>query len=109
MTTPVLTSRYLDRLTRPEPRLPGLSYWLLNDVWSEAAFEAAGRSLQTYLLDGERWMNALETLMTAAGDRLYAELADPRPNRSGSVDSWRRTRMRRWWCSTAALCGRSPA
>ena len=44
MTTPVLTPDYLDQLTRPEPRLPGLSSWLLNEVWSEAAFEAAGRS-----------------------------------------------------------------
>ena len=77
MTTPVLISRYLDRLTRPEPQLPGLSHWLLNEVWSEAAFEAAGCSPQAYLLHGERWMNAVETLMTAAGDRLYAELADP--------------------------------
>ena len=77
MTTPVLTSNCLDRLTRPEPRLPGLSHWLLNEVWSEAAFEAAGRSPRTYLLDGERWMNALETLMTAAAERLYAELAEP--------------------------------
>ena len=77
MTTPVLTSHYLHQLTRPEPRLPGLSHWLLNEVWSEGAFEAAGRSPQTYLLNGERWMNALEALMTAAGDRLYAELAEP--------------------------------
>ena len=77
MTTPVLISRYRDRLTRPEPRLPGLSHWLLNEVWSEAAFEAAGCSPQAYLLHGERWMNAVETLMTAAGDRLYAELAEP--------------------------------
>ena len=77
MTTPVLTSRYLDQLTRPQPRLPGLSHWLLNEVWTEAAFEAAGRSPRTYLFNGERWMNAVETLMTAAGDRLYAELAEP--------------------------------
>ena len=77
MTTPVLTSRYLDQLTRPEPRLPGLSHWLLNEVWTEAAFEAAGRSPRTYLFRGERWMNAVENLMTAAGDRLYAELAEP--------------------------------
>ena len=77
MTTPVLTPRYLDQLTRPQPRLPGLSHWLLNEVWTEAAFEAAGRSPRAYLLDGERWMNAVENLMTAAGDRLYAELAEP--------------------------------
>lgn len=77
MTTPALISRYLDRLTRPEPRLPGLSHWLLNEVWTKAAFEAAGCSPQAYLLHGERWMNAVETLMTAAGDRLYAELAEP--------------------------------
>ena len=77
MITLVLTAHYLDQLTRPEPRLPGLSSWLLNEVWSEAAFEAAGRSPQAYLLNGERWMNALETLMTAAGDRLHAELAEP--------------------------------
>ena len=77
MTTPVLTTRYLDQLTRPQPRLPGLSHWLLNEVWTEAAFEAAGRSPRTYLFNGERWMNAVENLMTAAGDRLYAELAEP--------------------------------
>ena len=77
MTTPVLTPRYLDQLTRPQPRLPGLSHWLLNEVWTEAAFEAAGRSPRTYLFNGERWMNAVENLMTAAGDRLYAELAEP--------------------------------
>ena len=83
MTTPVLTPDYLDQLTRPEPRLPGLSSWLLNEVWSEAAFEAAGRSPQAYLLNGERWMNALETLMTAAGVHLYAELAEPPPEQLG--------------------------
>ena len=83
MSAPVLKPGHLDRLTRPGPRLPGLSSWLLHEVWSEAAFEAANRSPRTYLLDGERWVNALETLMTAAGDRLYAELADPPPEQSG--------------------------
>ena len=61
MNAPMLKPGYLDRLTRPGPRLPGLSSWLLHEVWSEAAFEAAGRSPRTYLLDGERWVNALET------------------------------------------------
>ena len=83
MTLPVLTSHYLNQLTRPEPRLPGLSTWLLNEVWTEAAFEAADCSPQAYLLNGERWMNALETLMIAAGDRLYAELAEPPPEQLG--------------------------
>ena len=56
---------------------------MLNEVWSDAAFEAASRSPQAYLLSGARWMNALETLMIAAGDRLYAELAEPPPERFG--------------------------
>ena len=30
---PVLKPGYLDRLTRPGPRLPGLSSWLLHEVW----------------------------------------------------------------------------
>ena len=83
MTVAVLKSSYLDQLTRPGPRLPGLSSWLLNEVWSEAAFEAAGRSPQSYLRVGEDWVNALETLMTAAGDHLYAELANPPCEESG--------------------------
>ena len=66
MTTPVLISRYLDRLTRPEQRLPGLSHWLLNEVWSEAALEAAGCSPQTYLLNSERWMYARWSLSQPA-------------------------------------------
>lgn len=77
MTAPVLKPEFLDHLTRPGPRLSGLSSWLLTDIWSEAAFQAAERSPQAYLLNGERWVNALETLMVAAGDQLYAELADP--------------------------------
>ena len=77
MTAPVLKSEFLNHLTRPGPRLSGLSSWLLTDIWSEAAFEAAERSPQAYLLNGERWVNALETLMVAAGDRLHSELADP--------------------------------
>ena len=75
MTAPVLKSEFLNHLTRPGPRLSGLSSWLLTDIWSEAAFEAAERSPQAYLLNGERWVNALETLMVAAGDRLHSELA----------------------------------
>ena len=77
MTAPVLKSEFLNHLTRPGPRLSGLSSWLLTDIWSEAAFEAAERSPQAYLLNGERWVNALETLMVAAGNRLHSELADP--------------------------------
>lgn len=77
MTVAVLDHEHLNRLTTPGPRLPGLSEWLLKDVWSEAAFEAAGRSPQAYLLNGERQVNALEILMTGAGESLYTELTDP--------------------------------
>ena len=45
--------------------------------------QRAGRSPQAYLLNGERWMNALETLMLAAGGRLYAELAELPPEHLG--------------------------
>jgi hypothetical protein len=81
MTATVLDRSRLEQLTNPGPRLPVLTDLLLHDVSSATAFEAAGSSPQAYLLNGERQVNALETLMTAAGDRLYAELADAPPKR----------------------------
>lgn len=83
MTGPVLKARHLKQLTEPGQRLPGLTSWLLNELWSESVIEAATCSPRSDLLHDEGWVKALETLMTAAGDHLYAEFTAPSPEESG--------------------------
>jgi hypothetical protein len=65
----------VERLSRPEPRLPAIQGWLLNEVWTEAALAAAGGSPRQYLVQGEAAVNDLEKLLTAAARSLSDELA----------------------------------
>jgi hypothetical protein len=83
MTAAALDRDRLEQLTEPGPRLPGLTDWLLNEVWSETSFTAAGGSPKDYLLNGEKRANDLEKLMVAAGDGLYAELVKSPPEQAG--------------------------
>lgn len=64
----------LDHLTRPGTRLPELERWLLDEVWTQAAFESAGRSPQTYLLRGEKLVSERENLLRIAAASLFDEL-----------------------------------
>lgn len=67
----------LAQLTAPQPRVPQLERWLLEDVWSEAAFERSGRSPKDYLLAGERQVNERESLLGATAASIYKELVAP--------------------------------
>ncbi|MGQ0652826.1 MAG: hypothetical protein ACT4P4_11260 [Betaproteobacteria bacterium] len=72
-----LNASLLAQLTAPQPRIPQLERWLLHDVWSEAAFESAGRSPKDYLLAGEREVNERESLLGATAPSIYKELVSP--------------------------------
>lgn len=75
-----LDASLLAQLTTPAPRVPQIERWLLDEVWSEAAFESAGRSPKDYLLAGERQVNEREGLLGATAGSLYRELVQPREN-----------------------------
>lgn len=79
MKTAILDRELIERLTQPGPRLPGIGDWLLNSVWTQAAFEAAGSSPQAYLLQGEAMVNGRENLLRTAASSLIGELASAPP------------------------------
>jgi len=64
----------LEQLTRPGARLPELERWLLDEVWTQAAFEASGRSPKEYLRRGEEIINARENLLRSTAPSLFDEL-----------------------------------
>lgn len=83
MKSQALDRTLLERLTRPEPRLPGLERWLLEEVWSEQAFRAASGSPMNYLLVGEREIAERERMLSISAQSLTSELAaEPPPTRS---------------------------
>jgi hypothetical protein len=77
----VLVDRgFLERFTRPAPRLPMLEQWLLKEVWTQRAFAEAGDSPKNYLLRAEALVNQRENLLTAVAGSLADELAaTPKP------------------------------
>lgn len=73
---------YIERWTRPGPRLSGLIEWLTGEVWTAARFQASGGRPSGYLQSGERIVNEWESLFSAAADSYIAELtAAPSPAR----------------------------
>jgi len=81
---PLLDRALLERLTVPGPRLPWLTGWLMDDIWSPAQYARLGPS--EYLQEGEREVNAFEELLAAAAWRVYDELlAPPSPERDIST------------------------
>lgn len=74
-----LDRNVLDDLTKPGPRLPGLTRWLIEDVWTLARYQALGQKPSAYLLEGESMIHRRETVLTLAGDSIYGELAAPPP------------------------------
>ena len=69
----ILTTDILEQLIKPEPRLPWIVDWLLNEVWSVERFESA--LPEKYLNEGENRVHALEELLAASAGRFYDELA----------------------------------
>lgn len=75
--TAVLDRTLIVSYTQPGPRLAGIGDWLLNEVWTQKAFESAKNSPQEYLLRGEALMNGRENLLRASASSLFDELAAP--------------------------------
>jgi hypothetical protein len=73
----VITPNMLDKLTQGGPRLPWLAQWLLDEVWSEAAYRS--QPARQYLETGEKTVNELEEVVAAAAGRIYDELLQPPP------------------------------
>jgi len=65
----------LDRLTRPQPRLPELEEWLLQEVWTIDRFNEYDGEPSQYLKAGEALVNETESLLTAAADSYFRELS----------------------------------
>ncbi len=81
--TPSLDRTSLEFITRPQPRLPYLEQWLIEEVWTMKRFEECGGVPSEYLKAGEKLVNDEERLLTAAAFSYFKELsAAPNPNRS---------------------------
>lgn len=68
-----LPADFLGRLTAPEPRLPWVSKWLMDEVWTVRRLQATDP--ETYLTEGERAVHALEELLASSADQCYDELS----------------------------------
>jgi hypothetical protein len=75
----ILDRSLLDDLTKPGARLPDLTRWLIENVWTMARYQALGQNPAAYLLEGEAMIHRRETMLTLAGDSIYGELAAPPP------------------------------
>jgi hypothetical protein len=73
--TSLLDPTSVDLWTRPEPRLPHLKKWLLEEVWTTERFKGCGAAPAEYLKTGEKMVNEKEALLTAAADSYFKELA----------------------------------
>lgn len=74
-----LDEKSLDILTAPEPRLPFLESWLLEEVWTMERVRANEGIPSDYLKSGEALVNRMECLLTAAADSYFRELCAPPP------------------------------
>jgi hypothetical protein len=68
----------IDLLTEPQPRLPQLKEWLSQQVWTSSRFHQCGGVPSEYLNSGEKLVNETESLLTAAADSYFGELAAAR-------------------------------
>lgn len=63
----------IDLWTRPQPRLPRLKKWLVDEVWTVGRFHQSSSPAE-YLKEGEKQVNEVESLLTAAADSYFVEL-----------------------------------
>lgn len=68
-----LNSEILRKLTSPEPRLPWMTQWLLDEVWTARRFETL--TPEDYLVEGEQAVHAFEELLATSAAQFYDELA----------------------------------
>jgi hypothetical protein len=80
-----LNESMLHKLTSPEPRLPCLEAWLLQEVWTEARFQDQDGKPSEYLRSGEGLVNEMEKLLGSTAGSYFTELcATPAPLKSVS-------------------------
>ncbi len=68
-----LNSEILNKLTSPEPRLPWVTKWLLDEVWTPQRFKTLAP--EEYLVQGEMEVHAFEELLASSAAQFYDELA----------------------------------
>lgn len=68
----ILSSEIFGQLIKPGPRLPWLSEWLLNEVWSRDSYSVKHPS--DYLKDGESKVNELEQIIASSAYGSYEEI-----------------------------------
>lgn len=73
MNMSAMNKEALMRWISPEPRLPWLAEWLLDEVWTAKRFEAL--NAEDYLVEGERIVHSVEEMMAASADQAYDEIA----------------------------------
>ena len=74
---PVLSKCLFEKFTQPGSRLAWLQKWLLQQVWTAERYDSLGPI--AYLQEGERWVNEVEEVITAAAPRVYDEFLPPCP------------------------------
>ncbi len=90
MPSDALDRSLLDTLTKPGARLPDLTRWLTEEVWTIERYRAVGQRPAEYLLGGEAMVHRRETLLTLAGDSIYGELAASPPEDTIIQSFWAR-------------------
>lgn len=76
-----IVEEVFELLTTPEPRLPGIAGWLMNQVWH--ADQYPHQDASEYLKTGEAKVNELEAAISAAAWRFYDEFqSSPPPERN---------------------------
>jgi len=78
---PRIVEQLFETLTTPEPRLPAIADWLMNDVWQANIYPHEDPN--EFLKVGEAKVNELESVISASAWRLYDEFqSPPRPERN---------------------------
>src|SRR4030042_3641277 len=88
--TSLLDRTSLDLWTKPEPRLPHLKRWLVEEVWTITRFKECGAAPAEYLKMGEKMVNEKEALLTAAADSYFRELVTAQAPAREIVEFWDR-------------------
>ena len=76
-----LTNELLDALIKPEPRLPWIQRWLIEEVWTSSLYDSLSHI--EYLKSGEEKVNRFEEFISSSADRTYRELmSTPLPEKN---------------------------
>ena len=80
-----LTVDLLDNLIKPEPRLPWITKWLVNEVWTSEIYNKL--SPEEYLVCGEEKVHNFEEMLSVSSERFYNELSAAAAEHKTIIDS----------------------